>query len=142
MSIAGLIAGLESRGIILSLAGEEIRYRSPKDALTGADREALKAQRGAILDYLKTRAAARALKAAGAMPGPLKPSVAQDMWWRFAGAPDEGKPVALLRFQPYQSRPTFQLQRLELGDGTLLISGRSLDATPVASLTPNPAEAE
>lgn len=95
MSIAGLIAGLESRGIILSLAGEEIRYRSPKDSLTGADREALKAQRGAILDYLKTRAAARALKAAGASPGPLTPSVAQEMWWRFAGSPDEGKPVAL-----------------------------------------------
>jgi hypothetical protein len=58
-------------------------------------------------------------------------------WYRH-----EGKPVALLRFQPYQSRPSFQLQRLELGEGTLLISGRSLDATPVASLTPSLPAAE
>jgi len=38
-SIARLIAEMESRGIILSLVGGEIRYRSPKDALTTADRE-------------------------------------------------------------------------------------------------------
>lgn len=94
-SVARLIADLESRGILLSLAGEEIRYRSPKDALTEADRDDLRARRAAILDYLKTRAAARALKAAGAMEGPLTPSVAQEMWWRFAGGPEEGKPVAL-----------------------------------------------
>ena len=94
-SVAQLIADLESRGILLSLAGEEIRYRSPKDALTEADRSNLGAHRAAILDYLKTRAAARALKAAGAIQGPLTPSVAQEMWWRFAGGPEEGKPVAL-----------------------------------------------
>ncbi|MBW8709402.1 MAG: hypothetical protein JF627_09115 [Alphaproteobacteria bacterium] len=94
-TVATLIAGLESRGILLSLAGEEIRYRSPKDALTGADREALRANRAAMLDYLKTRSAARALKTAGAIQGPLTPSVAQEMWWRFAGGAEEGKPVAL-----------------------------------------------
>src|ERR1700709_2346807 len=75
-SVAQLIAGLEVRGILLSLAGEEIRYRSPKGALTDKDREVLRVQRGAILDYLKTRAAARALKTAGAISGPLTPSVA------------------------------------------------------------------
>jgi hypothetical protein len=61
-SVAQLIADLESRGILLSLAGEEIRYRSPKDALTEGDRGNLRAHRGAILDHLKTRAAARALR--------------------------------------------------------------------------------
>jgi hypothetical protein len=50
-------------------------------------------------------------------------------WYRH-----NGNPVALLRLQPYHSRPTFQLQRLELGQGTLLISGRSLDAAPVPDL--------
>ena len=94
-SVAQLIAGLEVRGILLSLAGEEIRYRSPKNALTDKDREALRAQRGAIIDYLKTRAAARALKTAVAIQGPLTPSVAQEMWWRFAGGAEEGRPVAL-----------------------------------------------
>ncbi|MBA2588651.1 MAG: hypothetical protein H0U98_08510 [Alphaproteobacteria bacterium] len=93
--VAALIAGLESRGILLSLASEELRYRSPKDALTGTDREALRDNRAAILEYLKTRAAARALKAAGATQGPLTPSIAQEMWWRFAGGAEEGKPVVL-----------------------------------------------
>ncbi len=93
--VARLIADLESRGILLSLAGEDIRYRSPKDALTEDDRDNLRDHRAAILNYLKTRAAARALKMAGAIQGPLTPSVAQEMWWRFAGGPEEGKPVAL-----------------------------------------------
>jgi hypothetical protein len=50
-------------------------------------------------------------------------------WYRH-----DGNPVALLRLQPYHSRPTFQLQRLELGSGTLLISGRSLDSAPAPEL--------
>ena len=41
-SIPALLAELESRGIILFLADGEIRYRSPRDALTPADREALR----------------------------------------------------------------------------------------------------
>src|SRR4051812_21397147 len=93
--VSQLIAGLERRGILLSLAGEEIRYRSPKDTLTDTDRTDLRENRAAIMDYLKTRAAARALKAAGAISGPLTPSLAQEMWWRFAGGAEEGKPVAL-----------------------------------------------
>lgn len=48
-------------------------------------------------------------------------------WYRH-----RGNPVAVVRFQPYQSRPTFQLQRLELGEGSLHVVGRSLDAPPPA----------
>ncbi len=95
MTIPRLIAELESRGILLSLAGQEIRYRSPKDALTEPDRQALRARRDEIVDYLKSRAAARALKTASPVSGPLIPSVAQEMWRQFAGGPREGEPVAL-----------------------------------------------
>lgn len=52
-------------------------------------------------------------------------------WYRH-----QGRPVALLRLQPYQTRPTFQLQRLELREGALVISGRSLEPTPLATLVP------
>lgn len=95
MTIAGLIAGLEGRGILLSLAGEEIRYRSPAGALTDPDRQALRARRAEIIDYLKSRAAARALRMASPVSGPLVPSVAHEMWRQFAGGPREGEPVAL-----------------------------------------------
>lgn len=95
MTVAGLIAELESRSIFLSLDGEQIRYRSPRQALTDFDREAFRARRGEIVDYLKARAAARALRAASPVPGPLTPSVAQEMWRAFAGGAGEGEPVAL-----------------------------------------------
>jgi len=93
MTVSMLIAGLESRGIILSLLNGEIRYRSPKDALTEADKEQLRARRADITDYLAARAAARALKSAPARTGPLTPSVAQEMWRAFAGGPEEGNPI-------------------------------------------------
>lgn len=95
MTIGKLIAGLESRAIHLSLVQDEIRYRSPKDALTAADKEALRARRPEIVEYLQTRAAARGLRAAGGVSGPLRPSVAQEMWRAFAGGAEEGKPIAL-----------------------------------------------
>jgi pyochelin synthetase len=95
MTVAGLIAELEGRSILLSLDGEQIRYRSPKQALTDADRDALRARRGEIVDYLKARSAARALRAAAPATGPLMPSVAQEMWRAFAGGAEEGKPIAL-----------------------------------------------
>lgn len=95
MSVAKLIAGLESRSILLSLDGEQIRYRSPKQALTHSDRDALRARRGEIVNYLRARHAARALRAASPSAGPLTPSVAQEMWRAFAGGAEEGKPVAL-----------------------------------------------
>src|SRR4051812_19698227 len=94
MTVAALISQLENRGILLSLAGEEVRYRCAKGALTDADRQALRARKGEIIDYLKSRAAARALRTASPMRGPLVPSVAQEMWRQFAGA-CEGEPVAL-----------------------------------------------
>jgi len=95
MTIASLIAALEGRGILLSLAQEEIRYRSPKDALTDADKAQLRARRADIIDYLRTRSAAKALRSVPALAGPLTPSVAQDMWRAFAGGAQEGRPIAL-----------------------------------------------
>ena len=55
-SIAHLVAGLESRSIILSLADGQLRYRSPKDALTEADRAAIRERRDALIDFLAARA--------------------------------------------------------------------------------------
>ena len=73
MTIGMLIAALESRGIILSLADDEIRYRSPKDALTEADKAQLRARRAEILDHLRTRNAAKALRGVAPLAGPLTP---------------------------------------------------------------------
>ena len=95
MTIAGLISGLENRGILLSLADGEIRYRSPKGALTDADKDALRARRSELIGYLEARNAARGLRGAGSTPGPLMPSVAQEMWRAFAGGAQEGEPIAL-----------------------------------------------
>ena len=95
ISLPQLIAGLESRGILLSLADGEIRYRSPKGALTDSDKTSLRARRAEIMDYLGARHAARGLRTAPATSGPLIPSVAQEMWRQFAGGPKEGEPVAL-----------------------------------------------
>jgi len=89
MTIAGLISGLENRGILLSLADGEIRYRSPKGALTDADKDALRARRSELIGYLEARNAARGLRGAGSTPGPLMPSVAQEMWRAFAGGAEE-----------------------------------------------------
>ncbi len=94
-SIAALIAGLESRGIILFLQDGAMRYRSSRGALTEADRGALRARRAQITAYLQAREAGRALRLVKGEPGPLTPSVIQEMWWRFAGRPQEGKPIAL-----------------------------------------------
>ncbi len=95
MTVAKLIAGLESRSIILSLDGDQIRYRCPKQALTDSDRDALRGHRGEIVDFLQARNAARTLRTAAPRRGALTPSVAQEMWRAFAGGPEEGKPIAL-----------------------------------------------
>ena len=95
ISIAQLLTDLESRGIILFLEDGEMRYRSPRNALTDGDRAQLRGQRAAIVAYLQAREAGRALRVIKGRPGPLTPSVAQEMWWRFAGRPEEGKPIAL-----------------------------------------------
>lgn len=57
----------------------------------------------------------------------------QVTWYRH-----KGNPVALLRFQPYQYRPTFHLQRLELRDHMIVIGGRSIDAVPHPAAAPAP----
>lgn len=43
----------------------------------------------------------------------------------------DSHPVAILRFQADQSRPTFQFDGVEFKDGKLSITGRSNDVTPV-----------
>jgi len=95
MTVAQLLAGLQSRGIILFLEKGELRYRSPRDALTDADRAALRARKGDIADYLAAREAGHALRSLTPAPGPLTATVTQEMWYRFAGPPLEGKPVAI-----------------------------------------------
>jgi Condensation domain/TubC N-terminal docking domain len=95
MTLGRLISGLESRSILLSLADGEIRYRSPKGALTDADRDSLRSHRAGIMDHLAARNAARALRGTGLRSGPLTPSVAQEMWRAFAGGALEGSPIAL-----------------------------------------------
>jgi hypothetical protein len=94
-SIAGLIADFQNRGIVLSVADGQIRYRAPKEALSEADKSLLRGRRGEIIDFLAAREAGRGLRAVRGRPGPLTASVAQEMWWRFGGGPNEGKPVAL-----------------------------------------------
>jgi len=80
------------------------------------------------------------------------PISAQSMLERIADAAEEqdldprwfrlsGHPVLVLRFQADRSTPTFQLQGLELRQGSLLVSGRSLDSTPQISAAAPPAEA-
>ncbi len=94
-TIAGLIADLQGRGIVLSVADGQIRYRAPKDALTDPDKAILRSRRSEIMAFLEAREAGRGLRAVRGRPGPLTASVAQEMWWRFGGGPNEGKPVAL-----------------------------------------------
>jgi hypothetical protein len=47
-------------------------------------------------------------------------------WYR-----NQGRPVLVLRFQAQRTSPTFQLTKLKIQDGMLLIEGRSLDTTPL-----------
>lgn len=94
-SIAQLAAALEGRGIGLFLEGGTLRYRSPKNALTQEDRAILRARKAEIAAWLAARDAGRALKNAPPRSGPLTPAMVQEMWWRFAGMPEEGKPFPL-----------------------------------------------
>jgi hypothetical protein len=50
-------------------------------------------------------------------------------WYRH-----NGNPVALLRFQANQARPTVRLERLELGQGELIIGGRSVEPAPLRAM--------
>lgn len=141
MTVARLIASLESRGIVLSLDGDQIRYRSPRQALTESDREAFRARRDDIIDYLKTRNAARALRAASPIAGPLTPSVAQEMWRAFAGGAQEGQPVALNigmvgRFQAAPEVLTAAIRQLVTRYEALCAGFESRDGVLQAFLNP------
>ena len=50
-------------------------------------------------------------------------------WYRH-----EGNPVALLRFQANQPRPTVRLEKLELQEGLLVIGGHSVEAAPLRAM--------
>jgi hypothetical protein len=59
-------------------------------------------------------------------------------WYRY-----DGHPVALLRFQADQDRPTYRLDQLVLKKGTLEVSGRSIEPVPLRLTSlerPAPAE--
>ena len=95
MTIAGWMDGLEKRDIALSITGDQIRYQSPRDALTEVDKHALRARRDEVITYLAARQAARNLRAAKGVSGALTPSVTQEMWRAWAGGAQEGVPFAL-----------------------------------------------
>jgi hypothetical protein len=94
-SITQFVSTLEKRGIYLSLEDGKVLYRSSRNALTPHDREVLGSHRGDVISFLQARDAGMALRAVKGMSGPLTASVTQEMWWRFAGGPEEGKPIAL-----------------------------------------------
>lgn len=93
--VAALIAALEARGIFLALADGKLTYRAPRGALDAADKDALRQRRGEVMAWLKARDAGKGLRTIAGGPGPLTASIVQEMWNRFAGPPDEGKPIAL-----------------------------------------------
>jgi hypothetical protein len=57
-------------------------------------------------------------------------------WYR-----DEGKPVALLKFQADNPRPTLELQNIHLEKGAITIQGRCNDGTPLRAFLQLPAPA-
>ena len=143
-SLPSLIADLESRGIILSLADGQIRYRSPKNALTDADREGLRSRRDEITRWLTARDAARSLKGVKGAQGPLTVSVGQEMWWRFAGGAQEGKPIALNigmvgQFRSNAEAVTAAVRQVIARYDALRVSFRAEGEVLIPSL--NPAEA-
>jgi len=87
-SIPQLLADLQAKGIVLSLADGALTYRAPKGALTPKDRETLSTNRKAVIDYLSALAAR--------LKSPIKiekathpmPSVLQEIWWNWYGLPD------------------------------------------------------
>jgi hypothetical protein len=50
-------------------------------------------------------------------------------WYRH-----DGNPVALLRFQANQPRPTVRLDTLQVGAGELIVGGRSVEAAPLRAM--------
>jgi hypothetical protein len=70
----------------------------------------------------------------------IRRSDIETSWYRH-----DGHPVLLLRFQADRSNPTFRLQQLKVGPGTILVSARSNDgavhenATTASEPPPKPA---
>ncbi len=87
MTIPALLAELQSRGILLSLAGGELSFRAPRGALTAADRATLSARREAILAYLAAKAARRVDPVTITPSAELRPSLLQELWWHWYGLP-------------------------------------------------------
>lgn len=58
MSIAALIDQLTAQGLQLWFEGERLRFRGPRDVLTDAHRQRLRAERESVLAELRARAAA------------------------------------------------------------------------------------
>lgn len=94
-SLARLVAGLESRRILLTLEDGQIRYRGPGGALDEDSRALLRARRAELVDFLAARDAGRALRAVAGREGPLTPAVTQEMFYRFASGPQQGRPISL-----------------------------------------------
>ena len=82
-----LLASLASRGVLLHIEGDELRYRAPAGALTPADRETLKRSKPDIVEHLRVRALA-ARPDPVARPGdPIPASLIQRVWVRLMNAP-------------------------------------------------------
>ena len=53
MTAVALLADLRRRGVVLTPAGDQIRYRAPRGALTEADRQAIRTHRDEVLAELR-----------------------------------------------------------------------------------------
>ena len=75
------MAKLEQRGIRLSLDGDRLRVRAPRDALNAADTDALRAHKAEIIDLLR---ASSSVPTAQPRPAALPLSFAQERLWFLA----------------------------------------------------------
>jgi hypothetical protein len=67
MNAQQLLAKIESRGVVLRLAGDRLQFQ-PRDAVDGELLEDLRAHKRELLDLLRSRASV-----AGSMPGEVEP---------------------------------------------------------------------
>ncbi len=87
--VAGLLAALRSRGIILEAHGDQLRYR-PRSAMTPGLQERLTAHKTALLAMLRAQAAQAAqvaTEAARAIPEPPEPRASHE-------APEAGRGIS------------------------------------------------
>ena len=86
MNAAELLTELESHGVQLTVDGETLRYRAPKDALTGSLREALAEHKPELLALLRERDAAL-VPAPGQRHVPFPLTDVQQAFWIGRRAP-------------------------------------------------------